>query len=67
MLKSECCEKDSDSMEFHFKESFFECLVGVLFILSGRDKKKNMSKARMRATCSFVVKVQKERNRETPM
>lgn len=62
MLKSERREKD-DSMEFHFKESFFGCLVGVLFILSGIDKK-NMSKARMRATCSFVVKVQKERNRD---
>ena len=40
MLKSERCEKDS--MEFHFKESFFGCLVGVLFILSGIDKKKHV-------------------------
>lgn len=40
MLKSVRCVKDSDSTEFHFKESFFGCLVGVLFILSRINNKK---------------------------
>lgn len=42
MLKSERCGKVSDSTEFHFKESYFGCWVGVLFILSGVDKKKHV-------------------------